>query len=38
MIDNKSVIKLGENSEFYKRSKHINIAYYFIKENIQNKI
>jgi hypothetical protein len=39
MINNKSVIKLEENPKFYKRSKHINIAYYFIRENIQqNKI
>ena len=34
MVDNESVIKLGENPEFYKRSKHIDIVYYFIRENI----
>jgi hypothetical protein len=34
MVDNESAIKLGENLEFYKRSKHIDIAYYFIRENI----
>jgi len=34
IVDNKSAIKLGENFKFYKRSKHINIAYHFIRENI----
>jgi hypothetical protein len=39
MVDNESVIKLGENPEFHKRSKYIDIAYHFIRENIQqNKI
>jgi hypothetical protein len=34
IVNNKLVIKLGENPEFYKKSKYINIAYYFIRENI----
>jgi hypothetical protein len=34
MINNKLVIKLKKNSEFYKRFKHIDITYYFIKKNI----
>jgi hypothetical protein len=36
MVDNQSTIRLGENPEFYKRIKHIDIAYHFIRENIQN--
>ena len=39
LLDNESAIKLGENPEFHKRTKHIDIAYHFIRENIQqNKI
>jgi hypothetical protein len=39
IVNNELTIKLEENPKFYKRSKHINIAYHFIKENIQqNKI
>ena len=34
MVDNESAIKLEENSEFYKRSKYIDIVYHFIRENI----
>lgn len=30
-------MKLAENPEFYKRSKHIDIIYHFIRETVQNK-
>ncbi|KAI7974601.1 hypothetical protein EIK77_004065 [Talaromyces pinophilus] len=36
MVDNQSTIRLGENPEFHKRTKHIDIAYHFIRENTQN--
>jgi hypothetical protein len=35
LLNNESAIKLGENPKFYKRSKYIDIAYHFIRENIQ---
>jgi hypothetical protein len=35
-VDNQSTIRLGENPEFYKRTKYIDIVYHFIKKNIQN--
>jgi len=34
LTDSQSVIKLGENHEFHKRSKHIDITYHFIRECI----
>ena len=39
MEDNTGAIKLLNNPEFYKKTKHINIKYYFIKELVkENKI
>jgi len=39
MVDSEPAIKLSENPEFHKRSKHIDIAYHFIRESVQeNKI
>ncbi len=37
LCDNESAIKLAENPEFHKRSKHIDITYHFIRETTQNK-
>jgi hypothetical protein len=33
--DNKSAIALGKNPEFHKRSKHINIQYHYVQEQVQ---
>ena len=39
MEDNTGVIKLLDNPEFYKKTKHIDIKYYFIRELVEeNKI
>ena len=35
LADNQSAIKLAENPKFYKRSKHIDITYYFIRQSIK---
>ena len=35
--DNQSTIKLAENPEFHKRTKHIDIIYHYIREKISNK-
>ena len=32
--DNKSCIKLSENPVFHDRSKHIEIGYHFIRDNV----
>lgn len=32
MIDNASAIKLVKNPEFHKRSKHVEVRYYFVRE------
>ena len=37
LTNSESTIKLANNPEFYKRSKHIDIIYYFIREAIINK-
>jgi hypothetical protein len=37
LTDSDSVLKLANNSEFHKRSKYIDIIYYFIKEAIIDK-
>jgi hypothetical protein len=37
LVDNTSTIKLAENPEFHKRSKHIEIIYHFTREIINNK-
>src|SRR4030095_16978596 len=36
MEDNNAALKLAENPEFHKRSKHIDIAYHFTREAINN--
>ena len=36
LIDNESALKLANNPEFHKRSKYINISYYFIRNKIAN--
>ena len=33
-VDNASAIKLVKNPEFHKRSKHIDVRYYFIRERV----
>jgi hypothetical protein len=39
LVDNESAIKLGQNPEFHKKSKHIDIQYHYIREIIQqNKV
>jgi len=35
LVDNQSAIKLAENPKFYKRSKHIDITYHFIRQSIK---
>lgn len=35
-VDNASAIKLTKNPEFHKRSKHIEVRYYFVRELYQN--
>ena len=37
LTDSESARKLAENPEFHKRSKHIDIAYHFIRECIREK-
>jgi hypothetical protein len=34
--DNNGAIKLSHNPEFHKRSKHIDIKYYFVRELVEN--
>jgi hypothetical protein len=36
--DNNRAIKLSENPEFYKRLKHIDIRYHFIREAISSNL
>lgn len=36
-IDNQSAIKLIQNSEYYKRSKHIDFRFHFIQENVKKR-
>src|SRR5579871_6578245 len=36
-VDNQSYIKLANNPEYHKWSKHINIQYHFIREKIEEK-
>jgi hypothetical protein len=35
-VDNKSAIALGKNPEFHKRSKHIDVQYHYVQEQVQN--
>jgi hypothetical protein len=37
LTDSESAIKLANNPEFHKRSKHIDITYHFIREAIIDK-
>jgi hypothetical protein len=37
LTNSESALKLANNLEFYKRSKHIDIIYYFIREAILDK-
>lgn len=37
LTDSESAIKLANNPEFHKRSKHIDITYHFIRDSIVNK-
>ena len=34
LVDNQGSLKLAENPEFHKRTKHIDIIYHFIRECI----
>ena len=36
LVDNQGSLKLAENPEFHKRTKHIDIVYHFIRECINN--
>ena len=36
LTDSESALKLANNPEFYKRSKHIDISYHFIRNEIAN--
>lgn len=35
-IDNQSAIKLAQNPEYHKRSKHIDVRFHFIREKIDD--
>ena len=37
-IDNQSAIKLAKNSEFHKRSKHMDVLYHFVRNTLNRKI
>ena len=34
-MDNKSAVKLVKNPAFHKRSKHIEVRYYFVREKFE---
>jgi hypothetical protein len=36
-VDNKAAIKLAENPEFHKRTKHIDIQYHYIRDQVKQK-
>jgi len=36
-VDNQSAIKLAHNPEFHQRSKHIDVRYHWIREQVENK-
>ena len=38
LVDNTSTIKLAENPEFHKRSKHIDIIYHFSRQAMNNNV
>ena len=35
-VDNQSAIKRAKNPEFHKRTKHIDIKFHFIRQNVVN--
>jgi len=37
-VDNRSTIRLARNSEFHKRTKHIDVRYHFTRELVQNQV
>lgn len=37
-VDNQSAIRLIHNPEFHKRTKHIDIRFHFIREQLHNKV
>lgn len=37
-VDNQSAIKLANNSEFHKRSKHIDVRYHFVRDIVNQNI
>ena len=37
LIDNEGAMKLAENPEFHKRTKHIDILFYYIREVVSTK-
>lgn len=36
-VDNQSAIHLVRNSEFHKRTKHVDIKYHYIREKVENR-
>jgi hypothetical protein len=38
LCDNQSAIRLAKNPEFHQRTKHIQIKYHFIREQLKNGI
>lgn len=36
MIDNQSAIALSKNAEFHQRSKHIDVKFHFIRDQVTN--
>lgn len=37
-VDNQSTIRLAKNREFHKRTKHIDVRYYHLRETTEKKI
>ena len=35
-VDNKRAISLTENPEFHRRTKHIEVRYHWIRENVES--
>lgn len=38
MVDNESAISLAKNPDSHKRSKHIDVRYHYIREQVDKKI
>lgn len=36
-VDNQSAIRMANNSEFHKRSKHIDVRYHFVRDIVNRK-